>query len=53
VEDAAALHGALQRLLDDASLRGRIGETASERARAAYGIDSVVDRIDAVYRKLL
>jgi glycosyltransferase involved in cell wall biosynthesis len=49
--DAAALKQAIQRLLDDSELRGRMERGALRRAQD-YRASAVVPRIEAVYRKL-
>lgn len=42
--DAVAFAAAIERLLDDAALRGRQGEAALSRAREIWGKKAVVDR---------
>lgn len=51
--DAEALAAAVGRLLGDPDLSGRLAHAARERAVAAYGIESVARRIEAVYRQEL
>jgi len=48
--DASALRAAVERLLADADLRARLGETARIRAAERYGWDSVIERTLEVYR---
>jgi glycosyltransferase involved in cell wall biosynthesis len=48
--DPVALREAVQRLLGDAELRGRLGREARERARARFGWDGVIERTLEVYR---
>ena len=50
--DADALADAMQRLADDPHLAASLGAAARARA-AAYRVDAVVPRIEAVYRELL
>jgi glycosyltransferase involved in cell wall biosynthesis len=49
--NAEALRAGVLRLLGDSELRGRLGETARERARARFGWDAVIDRTLEVYRQ--
>jgi glycosyltransferase involved in cell wall biosynthesis len=49
--DRAALGAALQRLVDDAALRRRLGQNARERA-ARHSIEPMVDAYAALYREL-
>jgi glycosyltransferase involved in cell wall biosynthesis len=51
--DVGALRGALQRLLDDAELRRRLGDAGRARARAELSWDVVVDRTLEAYRDAL
>jgi glycosyltransferase involved in cell wall biosynthesis len=51
-EDPPALAAALDRLLADGELRGRLGQAAQARA-AGMGIERFAERIDAIYRRLL
>jgi glycosyltransferase involved in cell wall biosynthesis len=51
-EDPAALAGAIARIAADDPLRERLGRAARARA-AEMGVDSVAERIDALYRALL
>jgi glycosyltransferase involved in cell wall biosynthesis len=46
--DREALRGAMERLLGDAGLRERMGETARQRA-AEFGADAVVPQFEAAY----
>ena len=47
--DAAALAAAMARLLDDRSLRERMGARGRQRAEAEFGLDSVIRQTLAVY----
>jgi D-inositol-3-phosphate glycosyltransferase len=49
--DAAALRAAVERLLEDAELRDRLGRAARERARERLGWDTVIERTLAVYEE--
>jgi glycosyltransferase involved in cell wall biosynthesis len=51
--DAAALGAALGRLLDDATLRRRLGEGGRELMRREFSIDAMVEGNLAVYSELL
>ncbi len=51
MQDAAALAGGLTRLLDDAALRQRLGASALAQARERHGIDIMLDRMEAVFRR--
>lgn len=50
--DACALRDAIQRLLDDAVLRRRMGEAAARRV-ARFRASAVVPRIEAAYQRVL
>jgi len=50
--DPAALHAAVNRLLDDPLLARRLGREGRVRAERLYGIDRYVDRMVEVYREL-
>lgn len=50
--DAAALHGALRRLIEDAPLRARMGEAAVSRARL-FAPEVVVPQFEAAYEEAL
>ena len=52
-DDAAALADAVAKLLADASLRRAYGERGRVSVVARYGVDRLVDDIDALYRELL
>jgi glycosyltransferase involved in cell wall biosynthesis len=49
--DAAALRGAVERLLADRDLRERLGGAARARARERFGWDTVIERTLEVYRR--
>ena len=51
MQDAATLAAGLTRLLDDASLRQRLGASALAQARERHGIDIMLDRMEAVFRR--
>jgi glycosyltransferase involved in cell wall biosynthesis len=51
VGDAAALAGAIDRLLDDRPLAFRLAEAARERVRA-FDVERTIDRTEALYREL-
>jgi glycosyltransferase involved in cell wall biosynthesis len=51
--DVAALRAAVERLLADPELRGRLGGAARARARERFGWDAVIDRTLEVYRRAL
>ncbi|HEY4722745.1 MAG TPA: glycosyltransferase, partial [Anaerolineae bacterium] len=46
----AALADAANRLLADESLRNRMGEAGQERARREFGQETMIDRVEAVYK---
>ncbi len=48
--DSGALAGAINRLLDDAALRGRLGDAGRLRARQAFGVSAMVRQTLAVYQ---
>ena len=48
--DVAALGIALARLRDDAALRARLGTAGRARALADFGLDRMLDRMEAVFR---
>ncbi len=52
VRDAGALAGALCRLLDDASLRERLGQAGRARWAADFTVDRMADAMLALYRRL-
>jgi glycosyltransferase involved in cell wall biosynthesis len=49
--DAPALAAALERLMDDASLRARFGARGVEKARARFGVDLMVDRMEEIFMR--
>jgi glycosyltransferase involved in cell wall biosynthesis len=51
--NAGALAEALGRLIDDASLRRELGERAARHAREKLSIEIAVERMSAIYEKLL
>ncbi len=50
--DAVALAGALQTLLDDRALAARLGQAAQARAASEYDQDVYVRRVENLYQKL-
>jgi glycosyltransferase involved in cell wall biosynthesis len=50
--DHVALARALRRLADDPHARTRMGEAAVADARARFGIERMLDQVEAVYRSL-
>jgi glycosyltransferase involved in cell wall biosynthesis len=50
--DASAFAGAIRRLADDPALRRRLGAAAAEEARARFGFDRYLDRLEACYARL-
>jgi glycosyltransferase involved in cell wall biosynthesis len=51
--DVAALAAALATLRDDAALRARLGAAGAARARRDFGSDTMLDRMEAVFRAAL
>ncbi|NUQ21728.1 MAG: glycosyltransferase family 4 protein [Gemmatimonadaceae bacterium] len=51
--DHEALAATLERVLDDASLRERLGNAARQRALAEYGIERMVDAYQEIYTALV
>lgn len=51
--DAAALKGAMARLLDDTELAAKLGRAARTKALAEFDERIVIERTQAVYRELL
>jgi len=51
--DAAALRGALERLLEDAELRARLGAAAREKARRELSLDAAAQALVAAYEDAL
>ncbi len=49
-QDVAALRSALQRLLDEPSLRTRIGMAAREHCAERFGYETMVTRMEVIYR---
>jgi glycosyltransferase involved in cell wall biosynthesis len=50
---AEALAAGLAELRDDAALRARYGAAGRERALADFGIDLMLDRMEAIFRRVL
>ena len=51
--DPDALAAALDRLLDDEALARRMGEAGRERARERFSVRVYVDKVEALYERLL
>ncbi len=51
--DIAALAAALARLRDDPALRARLGAAGRERALRDFGLEPMLDRMEAVFRAVL
>ena len=51
--DATALGAALARLREDPGLRRRFGAAARVRAQERFGLDAMLDRMEAVFRRVL
>ena len=51
-EDAAALRGALERLIADPALAARLGEAARRHCAERYSYEGMLDRMEAVYRQV-
>ncbi|NIP81683.1 MAG: glycosyltransferase, partial [Gemmatimonadetes bacterium] len=51
--DASALAAAITRLLDDPHLGRRLGEAGRRHVEARFSWDAVLDRLLAVYDRLL
>jgi glycosyltransferase involved in cell wall biosynthesis len=50
--DAGALRAAIRRLLDDRALGARLGEAARAHCAAGYAYDSMLERMEAIYRQV-
>lgn len=48
-QDANAIYLALDRLLTDSALRGRISEQGFEDARTLFSLDSMISKLEALY----
>jgi glycosyltransferase involved in cell wall biosynthesis len=48
-KEAAALGAALQQLLGDAALRTRMGKAGQARAHQQFGIEQMVQRMEAIF----
>ncbi len=49
--DAAALAQALSRLMTDTALRSAMGAAAREYAQAHFGIDAMLDAMEAIFAR--
>ena len=49
----AALAGALERLMTDETLRTRMGAAAHARAQAEFGLDRMLDGMEAVFARVV
>ncbi len=47
--DAAALAAALERLLTDDALRGRLGQAGWQRAQERFGVDRMLDAMESIF----
>ena len=47
-----ALATALRTLADDKALRARMGEAATADARERFGVDRMLDEVEAIYASL-
>jgi glycosyltransferase involved in cell wall biosynthesis len=52
-DDVDALAMALRMVINDPEMRDRLGNAALDRARAAYDVDVIWRRFDALYRELV
>lgn len=50
-DDIAEIGAGVRRVLDDPRQAREMGERGRERVRAAFGWDSILDRLEAVYRR--
>jgi glycosyltransferase involved in cell wall biosynthesis len=51
-EDPGALRAALERLIADPALGGRLGEAARKHCAERYSYEVMLDRMEAVYRRV-
>ena len=51
-QDAPALRGALERLVGDPELRKRLGEEARRHCSQHFSYESMLDRMEAIYRQV-
>jgi glycosyltransferase involved in cell wall biosynthesis len=52
-DDAAALAGAIQHLVDDKELRERYGANAAKTARERFNVERMLDRVFAEYEGMV
>ena len=52
-ENPAALENALQKLLENESLRKQMGKLGKERVRSEFSVEKMVSRVEAVYVEVL
>ena len=52
-KDVDALLAALERLRNDAALRARLGRQARERVRERFGEETMLDRMESIFRQVL
>lgn len=50
-DEIGEIKAGLRRIFDDPGLARELGERGRERVRAAFGWDSILDRLEAVYRR--
>ncbi|HEY0941128.1 MAG TPA: glycosyltransferase [Steroidobacter sp.] len=53
IEDPPALAAALERVLNDADLRQRLGEAARARVVQSFSLEATIGEYEALYRKVL
>jgi glycosyltransferase involved in cell wall biosynthesis len=51
-QDPAALAAAITRLAEDAALRGQLGRRAREHCAGRYGLERMLDRMEAIFRSV-
>src|SRR5262249_10985453 len=51
--DTAALASAISRLVDDTAFRGSFAQAGLAHARANFGIDDMLDRMEAAFRLVI
>ena len=52
-QDASQLAAALARLLGDAALRQRLGEAARAHCASGFGLETMLDKMEAVFRNVV
>jgi glycosyltransferase involved in cell wall biosynthesis len=51
--EGSTLEAALARLMGDPDMRGRFGEAGRQRARERFGIERMLDAMEAVFRRVM